>query len=54
MTSATIPARRYRSTRCEPELLAELVALYEGWAEEKGIVEVRDDWSPWFGFPEDR
>ena len=37
-----------------PELLVEMVALYEGWAKEKGIVEVRDDWSPWFGFPEDR
>jgi len=38
----------------QPDRLAELVALYEGWVEAKGIVPVRDDWSPWFGFPEDR
>jgi arylsulfatase len=38
----------------QPERLASMVANYQKWAADKGIVEVRDDWSPWHGFPEDR
>ncbi len=38
----------------QPERLAAMVDTYQNWAAEKGIVEVRDDWSPWHGFPEDR
>jgi arylsulfatase A-like enzyme len=38
----------------QPERLASMVATYQKWAADKGIVEVRDDWSPWHGFPEDR
>jgi arylsulfatase len=34
----------------QPERLAELVAIYEAFAAQKGIVPVRDDWSPWHGF----
>jgi hypothetical protein len=37
----------------QPERLAEMVALYQAYAEEKGIVPVRDDWSPWHSFPKD-
>jgi len=38
----------------QPERLARMVAIYEGFAAEKGIVAVEDDWNPWHGFPEDR
>jgi len=38
----------------QPERLASMVDTYQKWAGDKGIVEVRDDWSPWHGFPEDR
>ena len=38
----------------QPERLASMVANYQKWAADKGIVEVRDDWSPWHGYPEDR
>ena len=34
----------------QPERLAELVAIYKAYAEQKGIIPVRDDWSPWHGF----
>jgi len=37
----------------QPERLAQMVATYERYAREKGIVEVAEDWSPWHGFPED-
>ena len=37
----------------EPKRLSELVAIYEAYAAEKGIVPVRDDWSPWHGFTKD-
>jgi len=38
----------------QPDRLAKMVATWENWAETKGVQPVRDDWSPWFGFPEDR
>ncbi len=38
----------------EPERLARMIALYDAYAKQGGIVSVRDDWSPWFGFPEDK
>ena len=37
----------------QPERLQSMVATYKKWAADKGIVEVREDWSPWHGFPED-
>jgi arylsulfatase len=40
--------------REQPDRLARMVATYEGWAREKGIVEVAEDWNPWHGVPEDR
>jgi arylsulfatase len=35
-----------------PERLAALVAIYEAYAEEKGIVPVNDEWNPWHGSSE--
>lgn len=37
----------------QPERLAALVAIYDAYAAERGIVPVQDDWSPWHGFPAD-
>jgi arylsulfatase len=37
----------------QPERLAQMIAFYEAFAEEKGIVAVQDDWSPWHGFPDE-
>jgi arylsulfatase len=37
-----------------PDDIAAFIEFYEAYAEEKGVVAVRDDWSPWHGFPEDR
>ena len=34
----------------QPELLAELIAIYDDWAEMNGIVQVAENWSPWHGF----
>ena len=34
----------------QPERLKEMVAIYEGYAKEKNIVPVADNWSPWHGF----
>jgi arylsulfatase len=34
----------------KPELLADLKAHFESYREEKGLVPVSDNWSPWFGF----
>jgi hypothetical protein len=31
----------------QPERLQKMIEIYEGYAEEKGIVPVADDWSPW-------
>jgi arylsulfatase len=31
----------------QPERLEKMIAIYEAYAEEKGIVPVADDWSPW-------
>jgi len=31
----------------QPERLQKMIAIYERYAEEKGIVPVADDWSPW-------
>lgn len=36
-----------------PERLENLVAIYERYAEEKGILPVAEDWSPWHGMPKD-
>ncbi len=33
-----------------PEKLEEMVAIYENYARDKGIVPVADNWSPWHGF----
>ncbi len=35
-----------------PERLERLIAIYDEYAEEKGIVAVADNWSPWHGFIE--
>ena len=34
----------------QPERLERMVALYEQYAKDKGLVPVADDWSPWHGF----
>ena len=34
----------------QPERLKKLIAIYENYAKEKGIVPVADNWSPWHGF----
>jgi arylsulfatase len=31
----------------QPERLQKMVAIYERYAKEKGIVPVAEDWSPW-------
>ena len=36
-----------------PRQLEKMVALYEAYAAEKGIVPVADNWSPWHGFLDD-
>ena len=34
----------------QPERLQRMIALYDGYAKEKGILPVADNWSPWHGF----
>ena len=34
----------------QPERLAAMIAIYEKFAEEKGLIPVADNWSPWHGF----
>jgi arylsulfatase len=31
----------------QPERLNNMIAIFESYAEEKGLVPVDDDWSPW-------
>jgi len=31
----------------KPERLQKMIDIYEGYAKEKGIVPVADDWNPW-------
>jgi arylsulfatase len=31
----------------QPERLQKMIAIYDNYAKEKGIVPVADDWSPW-------
>ena len=33
----------------QPERLRKMIAIYENYAEEKGIIPVADDWNPWEG-----
>ena len=34
----------------EPDRLKQMIATYDRYAKEKGIVPVADDWNPWHGF----
>ena len=38
----------------QPQRLKELIAIYEKFAQEKGLVPVADNWSPWHGFVDDK
>jgi arylsulfatase A-like enzyme len=38
----------------QPERLQDMIAIYERFAEEKGLVPVAENWSPWHGFLEDQ
>ncbi len=38
----------------QPQRLKTLIAIYERFAEEKGLVPVADNWSPWHGFVDDK
>lgn len=37
----------------DPKRFEQMIAIYEQYAKDKGIVPVADNWSPWHGFPDE-
>ena len=44
------PGETQALDEADPERLKQLIAIYDRFAEEKGIVPVADNWNPWHGF----
>jgi hypothetical protein len=47
MTSRTILGETRPLEAEQPQRLQKMIAIFKRYAEEKGLVPVADDWSPW-------
>ena len=48
------PAETTQLEGAQPERLKRMIAIYDSYAKEKGIVPVAENWSPWHGFIEEQ